>query len=138
MRAGWRPRAVLRRLRRRTVRAGREPAARRRPSDAVRIVIAAVLLVPLSLHAGHPTATEEAVSRFVASLPKGAGSFFLLVYDLAALWALALLAGAVLLLRRWRLARDLLVAGILAWIAGRAVAFFVDHRGLWDALRVTF
>jgi undecaprenyl-diphosphatase len=129
---------MLERLRRLTVRTRREPTVRRRSSDAVRVVVAVIVLVPLSLHAGHATATEQAVTRFVASLPRGAGSFLLLVYDLAALWAVALVAGAVLLLRRWRLARDLLVAGALAWIVGRTLAFFVHRHGLWEALRVTF
>ena len=40
-----------------------EGTTRRRPGDAARAAIAALLLVPLVLHAHHPTATEEAVVR---------------------------------------------------------------------------
>jgi undecaprenyl-diphosphatase len=122
----------------RTVPPRTEPTIQRRPTDAARIVVAAAVLVPLSLHAGSPTATEQAVTRFVASLPRGAGSFMLLVYDLAGLWAVAVLGGVVLVLRRWRLARDLVIAGALAWVAGRTVAFLVRGDAVWDALRVTF
>ena len=45
---------------------------RRRPGDAARAVVAVLLLVPLILHAHHPTATEEAVVRLYDSIPQGA------------------------------------------------------------------
>jgi hypothetical protein len=44
----------------------------------------------------------------------------------------------VLLLRRWRLARDLAVAAVTAWVLGRLMAFLVHDDGLWQAFRVTF
>jgi undecaprenyl-diphosphatase len=112
--------------------------ARRRPGDAVRVVIAISILALLALHADHPTAAERAFVRFLRSLPDDADSFILVFYDLLALWALALLAFALLLVRRWRLARDVLVAGALAWVLGRVIAVFVDRVDLGHAFTVTF
>jgi undecaprenyl-diphosphatase len=48
-----------------------------------------------------------------------------------------LLAAAVLVVRRWRLARDLVVAGALAWLTGRLVGFVVQRTDLATAFRVT-
>jgi undecaprenyl-diphosphatase len=115
-----------------------EGTARRRPGDAARAVLAALLLVPLILHAHHPTATEEAVVRLFESIPTGARTLFLILYQLAALWAVGLLVVTVLLLHRWRLARDLAVAAAAAWVLGRLMAFLVHDDGLWRAFQVTF
>src|SRR5215207_4647209 len=115
-----------------------EGTTRRRPGDAARAALAALLLVPLTLHAHHPTATEEAVVRLFDSIPAGAKTLFLILYQLAALWAVGLLVVTVLLLRRWRLARDLAVAAVTAWVLGRLMAFVVHDDGVWQAFRVTF
>jgi uncharacterized membrane protein YbhN (UPF0104 family) len=112
--------------------------ARRRPGDAVRVVLAVAIVALLALHAHDPTAPERAFVRFLRSLPDDADSLILLFYDLLALWALGLLAFALLLVRRWRLARDVAVAGVLAWVVGRLVAVFVDKVDLANAFRVTF
>ena len=106
MAAGW-----FERFRRRVVRRSPVGEARRRPSDLVRVVIAALLLVALAFHAHHPTKTEQSIVDAFHSLPDGATTFFRLLFDLITLWAIALLAVTVLFARRWRLARDLLVAG---------------------------
>ena len=107
-------RALLHDLREVATRERTEGTTRRRPGDAARAVLAALLLVPLILHAHHPTATEEAVVRLFDSIPAGAKTLFLILYQLAALWAVGLLVVTVLLLRRWRLARDLAVAAVAA------------------------
>jgi glycosyltransferase 2 family protein len=111
---------------------------RRRPGDAVRVVIAAALLALLALHANDPTAAERAFARFLRSLPDDADTFILLFYDLLALWAVALLAFALVLVRRWRLARDVAVAGALAWVIGRLLAAYVEHTDLGKAFTLTF
>src|SRR6478735_16567 len=131
-------RSLLHDLREVATRERTEGTTRRRPGDAARAVVAALLLVPLIVHAHHPTATEEAVVRLFDSIPHGARTLFLILYQLAALWAVGLLVVTVLLLRRWRLARDLAVAGASAWVLGRLIAFLVHDTGLWDAFRVTF
>jgi undecaprenyl-diphosphatase len=131
-------RSLLRDLREVATRERTEGTTRRRPGDAARVVVAALLLVPLVVHAHHPTATEEAVVRLFESIPPGAKTLFLILYQLAALWAVGLLVVTVLLLRRWRLARDLAVAAVAAWVLGRLMAFLVHDEGLWQAFRVTF
>ncbi|MEX1007950.1 MAG: lysylphosphatidylglycerol synthase transmembrane domain-containing protein [Acidimicrobiia bacterium] len=54
------------------------------------------------------------------------------------MWALALVAFALLLVRRWRLARDVVTAGALAWLLGRLVAVFVHRTDLAHAFSVVF
>jgi glycosyltransferase 2 family protein len=131
-------RSLLGELRDAATRERTEGTTRRRPGDAARAALAALLLVPLVLHAHHPTATEAAVVRLFDSIPHGARTLFLILYQLAALWAVGLLVVTVLLLRRWRLARDLAVAAAGAWVLGRLMAFLVHDSGLWNAFRVTF
>jgi uncharacterized membrane protein YbhN (UPF0104 family)/tRNA A-37 threonylcarbamoyl transferase component Bud32 len=111
---------------------------RRRPSDAVRVVVAVAVLVGLALHADNPTATERAVVRWFDTLPQAAETFFLVFYDLLALWAVVLLAVTVFLVRRMRLARDLLVAGALAWLLGRLLAFVWGRTSLGNAFELAF
>jgi undecaprenyl-diphosphatase len=131
-------RTLLTDLREVATRERTEGTTRRRPGDLARAVLAAIVLVPLILHAHHPTATEEAVVRLFESIPAGARTLFLILYQLAALWAVGLLVVTVLLLRRWRLARDLAVAAGTAWVLGRLMAFLVHDDGLWQAFKVTF
>jgi undecaprenyl-diphosphatase len=131
-------RSLLNDLREVATRERTEGTTRRRPGDIARALVAALLLVPLILHAHHPTATEEAVVRLFDSIPTGARTLFLILYQLAALWAVGLLVVTVLLLRRWRLARDLAVAAAAAWVLGRLMAFLVHDDGLWQAFKVTF
>ncbi len=111
---------------------------RRRPGDAVRVVLAAIALTLLALHAHDPTAAERAFARFLRSLPDDADSFVLLFYDLLALWAVAVLGFALVIVRRWRLARDVVAAGAIAWVLGRLIAAFVAKTDLGHAFTVTF
>jgi undecaprenyl-diphosphatase len=131
-------RSLLNDLREVATRERTEGTTRRRPGDIARAVVAVLLLVPLIVHAHHPTATEDAVVRLFESIPTGARTLFLILYQLAALWAVGLLVVTVLLLRRWRLARDLAVAAAAAWVLGRLMAFLVHDDGLWQAFKVTF
>jgi len=126
------------RLRRRLVRVRSGGTTRRRPSDAVRVLVAIAVLTGLAFHADSPTATERAVVRWFDTLPKAAETFFLVFYDLLALWAVLLLAVTVLLVRRWRLARDLLVAGAAAWLLGRLLAFVWGRTSLGGAFEIVF
>ena len=101
-------------------------------------MLAVAFFALLALHAGHPTRTEKDIAALVHSLPNDARSFTLLIYNLLALWALAILVVAVAVARRWRLARDLAVAGGAAWILGRLAAFVVRQTDLAGAFRVVF
>jgi hypothetical protein len=72
-------RSLLHDLREVATRERTEGTTRRRPGDAARAVLAALVLVPLILHAHHPTATEEAVVRLFDSIPTGARTLFLIL-----------------------------------------------------------
>ena len=43
-----------------------------------------------------------------------------------------MVAAAALIARRWRLARDLTIAGLLAFLSARALGLFVDNKALSD------
>ncbi|MDQ6928206.1 MAG: hypothetical protein M3159_06030, partial [Actinomycetota bacterium] len=120
------------------VRTSTEGTVRRRPGDAVRVLVAAALVTLLALHHQHPTSAEHSVIHFFDSLPGGASKALRGLYDLVSLWAVGLVVVAVVGVRRWRLARDLLVAGAGAWAGGRLVAFFVQRTELVHAFSVTF
>jgi glycosyltransferase 2 family protein len=131
-------RRVYARLRRRMVRVQSGGTVRRRPSDVVRVVVAILLLVGLAFHADSPTATERTIVDWFDTLPKAANTFFLVFYDLLALWAVVLLVVTVLFVRRIRLARDLLVAGTLAWLLGRLLALVWGRTSLGKAFELVF
>jgi glycosyltransferase 2 family protein len=112
-----------------------EQPYRRRTTDWIRVVTAAVVLAVLSVHAGSVTRTERTVFQFFNSLPSGLQSLFAVVYRLGALWAVALVGAAALVARRWRLARDLLLSGALAWGLARIVGLVVvEHESLRRSL----
>ena len=126
----------VRRFRASTFGPASEEPYRRRTSDWIRVVVAAVLLVVAARHAGGITDTEQAIFDFFNSLPAWLLPVFRTVYRLGALWAVGLVVSASLVGRRWRLARDLLIAGVLAWGVGRVLgALVVEHAGLGSSLK---
>ena len=125
--------AVVRALRRGLVRDRPESPPRRRVTDAVRLVIAVTLLVLTALHANAPTRTERAVATFFHTLPDGAADVLAGAYNVVSLWALGILVAAVALLRRWRLARYVLVAGAVTWLIGRSISYLVHQADLGHA-----
>lgn len=113
-----------------------EEPYRRRTSDWLRIAAAIALLFLAARHAGTTTATEQAVFDFFNTLPHWLLPMFRNLYRLGALWAVGLVVAAALVGRRWRLARDLLVAGVLAWGFGRLLGTLViEGGGLSHGLR---
>ncbi len=100
---------------------------RRRTSDGVRTVVATALMIWLALR--KTTRTEAAVMQAFTSLPSGLHTFFAALYRLGAIWAVAVLVVTALAFRRWRLARDLALAGGLAWALARLMGI-VDHGGI--------
>ena len=111
---------------------------RRRPGDAARAVVGVVLLVPLAFHAGHYFGFEKDLADTLHDLPDGALDAAKFAYELLSLWALGIVVIGVLLARRWRLGRDVAVAGLAAWIVGRLLAFFTHRTDLVHAFSVTF
>jgi glycosyltransferase 2 family protein len=106
-----------------------EEPYRRRTSDWIRLTTAIVLVVIAARHAGFTTATEQAIFDFFNTLPNWLLPVFRNLYRLGALWAVGLVVVAALVGRRWRLARDLLTAGFLAWGVGRLLGQIVVEGG---------
>ncbi len=100
----------------------------------MRILAAAAVFGALALHAGHESAAEVSLARFVAELPAGLRTPLSALYGLAVLWTIGLVAAALVVGRRWRLARDIGLAGVLAWVAARLLGTALTGIGLGDAL----
>ena len=100
---------------------------RRRSSDWARLGLAIAVLAWLAMR--RTTPTETAVTQAFTSLPSGLHSLFAALYRVGAIWAVGVLVVTALGLRRWRLARDLALAGGLAWLLARAMGI-VDHGGV--------
>ncbi|HEY3723891.1 MAG TPA: lysylphosphatidylglycerol synthase transmembrane domain-containing protein [Acidimicrobiia bacterium] len=115
-----------------------EGPSRRRPGDLVRVVVAAVVVAGFVAYANHPAQVERDLVHSVAELPHDGRSFVVLGYEILAVWALGLLAVGAILVRRWRLARDLVVAAVASWAIGRALAFLTHDSSVTAALRKTF
>src|SRR5262249_47557765 len=88
----------------------RGPRPGRRPGDLVRVVVAAAVVAALAVYSQSPADFERDLVRDIADLPHGGRSAVLLGYQILAVWALALLLLGAILVRRWRLVRDLAVA----------------------------
>ncbi len=125
-------------MRRWFVRDRPDGAPHRRATDVVRMVVAFGLLALLALHADHPTRPERAVATFFHTLPDGAADVLRGTYSVVSLWALLILVAALVLLRRWRLGRDVLVAGAVTWLLGRALAYLVHQTDLAHAFSLAF
>lgn len=113
-----------------------EEPYRRRTSDWLRVGTAIVLLLAAARHARYTSATEQAIFDFFNTLPNWLLPVFRNLYRLGALWAVGLVVVAALVGQRWRLARDLLIAGFLAWAVGRLLGqIVVEGASLAHGLR---
>ncbi|MFI5046544.1 MAG: lysylphosphatidylglycerol synthase domain-containing protein, partial [Acidimicrobiia bacterium] len=98
---------------------------RRRTSDWIRVVLAVLLLAAFVAHWDDPWQAELDLFKLVNGLPDDLSSMFRGLYEVGTLWALGIVVFAALGARRWRLARDLALAGALAWVIGRFIGAFV-------------
>jgi uncharacterized membrane protein YbhN (UPF0104 family) len=118
---------------------GREVGpSRRRPGDIVRVVVGAALLAGLAVYSRDHAPFERDLVDSIADLPHDGFRLVVLAYKILAVWAIGLLVVGAILVRRWRMARDLAVAGVAAWCIGRLIAFFTRDGETWDAIRNTF
>jgi uncharacterized membrane protein YbhN (UPF0104 family) len=101
-------------------------ARHRRLADAVTVVLGVVVLGLLTARAGDPPTWEADVSEFFLEAPSWISTALEAVLNLGSLWAVIVLAGGALVARRWRLARDLVVAGLGTWIIARTMAVLVE------------
>jgi undecaprenyl-diphosphatase len=127
----------LPRVRGRTFGPASEQPYRRRTSDWVRLTIATGLFVAACFHQGNPWDAEQDLFAFFNGLPDSLQSLFIAIYRLGALWAVGLVVAAALIGRRWRLARDLAIAGVAAWFLGRFIGELVAaHQSIGDGIKV--
>jgi uncharacterized membrane protein YbhN (UPF0104 family)/tRNA A-37 threonylcarbamoyl transferase component Bud32 len=112
-----------------------EPRARR-ASDVLLVATAFAGLVVLGLVTQPPAAVEQALIDLLAALPGFLDGVWQLLYDVLALWALVLILVA-LARRRSSLARDQLLAALVAVVVGAVAGWIVDaswpgvRSGLW-------
>ncbi len=101
------------------------------------MVLTVVLLILAARHVGDVTPSERAFFDLFNTLPGDLEPLFRALYRLGTLWAVGLVVVAALVGRRWRLARDLLAAGVLAWGIGRSVAEAVGaHESIGRSVRL--
>ncbi len=114
-----------------------EGALRRRTRDWFGLFVGIALLIVTSLHHGDVTRSERAVFDLFNTLPGALAPLFRSLYRLGALWAVGLVVVAALVAGRRRLARDLVLAGVLAWGSARALGEIVDaHESIAHSLRI--
>ena len=115
-------------------RASEEPY-RRRPVDGLVAGAALLLLILCMFHEGDPSPLELHIVEIASDLPSDIIGSFVALFGLGALWAVALVGLAAVAARRWRLARDLVLAGFTAWFLGRLIGVFVDTSSATAAFR---
>jgi undecaprenyl-diphosphatase len=106
-------------------------------SDWIRLVIAGVLIVAMCFHQGDVSQAESDLFQLINGLPNGLEPFFRGIYAIGALWAVGVVVAAALVARRWRLARDLAIAGFAAWFLTRFIgALVAGNQGIRKSLDV--
>ena len=96
-----------------------------------------VVLTLAARHVGDVTPSERAFFDLFNTLPGDLEPLFRALYRLGTLWAVGLVVVAALVGRRWRLARDLFGAGVLAWAVGRSIAEAVGaHESIGRSVRL--
>jgi glycosyltransferase 2 family protein len=99
---------------------------RRHPSDVVRVVVGAAVVIAVAvIHTGRVGRMGADAVRLVNDLPEGLLRPLAAVLALGALPAVLVVALAALLARRVWLARDLAAAGALAWLLAKLVEALV-------------
>jgi glycosyltransferase 2 family protein len=102
-----------------------EQPYRRRTSDWFRLVLAVVFVALTIANEGNPGDFERNLYELLNGLPNDLRTFFRALYGIGTLWALGLVVVAALVAQRWRLARDMVVAGVVTWFIGRMLGGLV-------------
>ena len=84
-----------------------------------------------------PPTARSTSSGSSTACPTTSQPFFEAIYAVGALWAVGVVVAAALVARRWRLARDLAIAGFVAWFLARLIgALVVDNDSIRESLDV--
>lgn len=106
----------------------------RRPGDAVGLALALLTFTVVAVASPHRTRLGQDLFQLVNNLPDAAQGVFDLFYALGGVWIVFVVATVALAARRRRLARDLVAAGLLAFVAGSVLAALIDGNGASDAV----
>ena len=109
-----------------------EEPYRRRTSDWVRVVVAVGAIALLIAYHDSPSSANQDLFHFFNGLSNDLKPVFETLYWAGTFWAVLVVAAAALIARRWRLARDLTIAAVVAGVLARAIGLFVDNAGLSD------
>ncbi len=121
---GWRERVGS--LRHSTFGPAAEEPYRRRLSDGLLVLSSALVVAWALVTDVRPSGPLADLGQFFTSLPSGPADLIRLLYSLGSLWAAGLVVAAALVARRWRLARDLALAGAVAWLVARTLGFTIE------------
>jgi uncharacterized membrane protein YbhN (UPF0104 family) len=102
---------------------------RRRGSDGFRVAVAAVVLCCCWLITTVPAHPETVIARFLTPPPDGVRWLVSLVWWLGSVGVIAVLGILALLSRRREVARDVLLAGLVAWVLSLGMAALVGANG---------
>lgn len=116
--------------------AGEQPF-RRRTSDWIRLAVAVVVVAALAVRSGTVGPVEQAVFEAFNQLPDSLRDVVRLAYGMGTLWGLGLVLVAALVGRRWRLARDLTLAGVIAALLSRLIGAVAGGDTAAEALKAT-
>ncbi|HKA04405.1 MAG TPA: lysylphosphatidylglycerol synthase domain-containing protein, partial [Acidimicrobiales bacterium] len=97
----------------------------RRLGDVAILVASVGGLILASFRSDDVADWEVALVDSLVSAPSWLSAFFDFVYRLGSLWVVLGLAAVAMIGKRWRLGRDLLIAGVVAWLVGRVLAVTV-------------
>ncbi|MBV8304837.1 MAG: hypothetical protein JOZ04_11545, partial [Acidimicrobiia bacterium] len=112
-----------------------EEPYRRRVTDWIWLVFDGTVLALLVLHSEYPTVVERDLFKAFNDLPGSWSPAFHVFRAVATVWALGLAVVAALIGRRWRLARDLVVAGASAWVIAHVLGAWVAGDGLSSSFK---
>ncbi len=110
---------------------------RRRTSDWIRLATAVIVLGVLIARHDDVGEAQQALFDFWNQLPNDLEALFRLLYGLGTLWAVGLVLVAALVGRRWRLARDLTIAAVLASMTGRLLGSLTSGDTASEAIKAT-
>jgi uncharacterized membrane protein YbhN (UPF0104 family)/tRNA A-37 threonylcarbamoyl transferase component Bud32 len=111
---------------------------RRLTGDAIRLVLATLVVVFTAIRSGAPSASQRALNGFLTTLPDAFDGACTAVLAFGSLWGVGLALAAALGARRWRLGAMLGAAGVLAWWLARVMAFVDDGAGFFSAIADAF
>jgi undecaprenyl-diphosphatase len=104
-----------------------EEPYRRRVSDAVRLAVAVAVVAWCVLRVPGVSGVERTVFKLFNSLPNDLHTLFRVSYRVGFLVAVGLVGASAVIGRRWRLARDLALAGVGSAVIARLLSHVVGE-----------